>query len=97
MIAPVPVHCFSITFLNRVCCFQSLDAVFQKPPNFRLIRYHNICLAAVKRFPVHRLSVGIFTFSGPLGLKGPHPFKNIVALNPGLDDVKDYASAIIPH
>ena len=52
-----------------------------------------------KRFPVHRLSAVIFTFSGPLGLysRVHNCFESRVALNPGLCGVMDVASAIISH
>ena len=48
--------------------------------------------------PVHQYSVVIFTFSGPLGLKGSTLlFGSRVALNPGLGGVRNVASAIISH
>ena len=55
-------------------------------------------MATLKSLPVHRYSVVIFTFSGPLGLQNSTLlFGNRVALNPGLGGVRDVASAIISH
>ena len=55
-------------------------------------------MAALKSLPVHRYSVVIFTFSGPLGLLGStRLFESIVALNPVLGGLRDVASAIISH
>ena len=55
-------------------------------------------VAALKCLPVHRYSVIIFTFSGPLGLyDSTILFQNRVALNPALGGLRDVASAIISH
>ena len=90
------------TQYNRVCCFQTLDAVFPKDPFLQIIKRPqqlSLCrVAALKSIPIHRYSVVIFTFSGPLGLlDSTRLFENRAALNPGLGGVRDFASAIISH
>ena len=55
---------------NRVCCFQTLDAVFPNVP-FQIIISQHLSLfrvATLQSLPVHRYSVVMFTFSGRLGL-----------------------------
>ena len=54
-------------------------------------------VAALKSLTVHRCSVVIFTFAGPLGMWVQHLFESRVALNLGLGGVKNVASAIISH
>ena len=54
-------------------------------------------MAAVKRLPVHRYSVVIFTFSDPLGLWDSHLVENCVSLNLGLGGVRDVVSSSISH
>ena len=55
-------------------------------------------VAALKSLPVHRYSVFIFIFYGPLGLHDSiFLFGNRVALKRGLGGVRDVASAIISH
>ena len=46
---------------------------------------------------VHRFSVVIFTFSGPLGLLGHNLFEGRAALSPGLGDMRDVACVRISH
>ena len=83
---------------NRVCCFQTLDAVFPKDPFERLFRDHNSCRCAVWRPQKVSPYNYFFTLSGPLGLKGSTLlFGSRVALNPGLGGVSDVASAVISH
>ena len=83
---------------NRVCCFQILDAVFQKNPLWRSQQLSLCRVAALKSFPVHRYSFAIFTCSGPFGLQSSTFFGGSrYALKPGLGGVRDVASAIISH
>ena len=48
--------------LNRITVLQWVSRVY--------VIYHNSCVAALKDLPEHRNSIVIFTFAGPLGLKG---------------------------
>ena len=51
-----------------------------------------------KKSPVHRFSVVIFIFFGPLGLWDSRLFfESREAFNPGLGGVRDVTSAIICH
>ena len=51
-----------------------------------------------KSLPVHRYTVVIFTFSGPLGLMGSTLlFGNRAAFNAGLGGVRDVACVIISN
>ena len=54
-------------------------------------------MAAIKSLPVHRFSVVIFTFSGPLGWWDLQTFGQQSSAQPRAWGMRDVASAIISY